>query len=139
MTPLSALEEFLKASEKAFCEGSILQIELLLSDKFYFEMCVERGGHTWRLSGGKSEYLVAYKQLFNDGQTFSHWRYNVLECRNTLFGQVKATLFFSCVAHTPDNSDRDERHIETIECERSSYGLRLLKLKASPSEVGRPQ
>ncbi len=135
MSHLNSLDALLKASEEAFCDGALLKIESLLSDKFSFEMYFERDGQKWRSSGGKTEFLEAYRGLFAMGQTFSDWRYTVLECRQTLLGKVKATVLFTCVAHTPNAPDRNERHIETIECEPVSNGLRLLKLRVAPVEL----
>lgn len=135
MSHLNTLDAFLKASEEAFCDGSLVKIESLLSDKFTFEMHFECRGQKWRSAGGKTEFLKTYRGLFASGQTFSNWRYTVLECRQTLLGKVKATLLFSCVAHTPNAPDRDERHIETIECEPVPNGLRLLRLNASAGEL----
>ena len=128
MSQLNLLEVLLKESQEAFCEASLLKIEKLVSDKFSFQMHFERGGQKWLSAGGKKEFLEIYKELFGRGQTFSNWNYTVIDYKKTVFGRVKATLLFSCVAHMPNFPDREEKHIEKIECVAGSYGLRLLKI-----------
>lgn len=129
------LDQFLEQSRIAFTEQSIDKIDGLLSEKLVTEWFFTKNGKKMVLKGGKKEFLKIYDGGFGRDQTYKKWSYTILKSRKTLFGKVKASLFFHCISKATGSEKIEQKHVEDIVCEVSNGRLKLLELTITTGEL----